>query len=86
MPARKPERNAATTKYPTGETKGTAGFTVGGAPAAARNRGKAALAKSPPPYGGAPKGKLATPKPMGPPAKKAPITGPMQGLRGRQGK
>lgn len=80
----KPERNAATTKYPSGETKGTAGFTKS-APAAARNRGKAALAVGPPPYGG-PKGKggLATPKPAGPRAKKAPITGPMQGLRGRQ--
>jgi len=84
----KPERNAATTRYKTGETKGTAGFSNSGpARAKATNRGKAALAVGPPPYGG-PKGKggLANPVPAGPKAKKAPITGPMQGLRGRQGK
>ena len=81
-----PTRNAATKTYPSGETKGTAGFSNSGpARRAATNRGKAALAVSPPPYGG-PKGKggLATPKPAGPKAKKAPITGPMQGFRGRQ--
>ena len=64
---------------------GTAGFSNSGpATTAARNRGKAALAVGKPPYGGAPKGKLASVKPAGPPAKKAPITGPMQGMRGRQ--
>lgn len=82
--AAKPVRNAATTKYPTGETKGLAGFSGGGpARAKATNRGKAVLAKSPPPYGGGPKGKVPSPVPAGPPAKKAPITGPMQGFRGR---
>jgi hypothetical protein len=77
-------RNAATTTYPSGESKGTAGFTRS-APAAARNRGKSALAKGPPPYGG-PKGKggLATPRAPGAKAAKPPITGPMQGLRGRK--
>lgn len=65
---------------------GTAGYSDSGpARAKATNRGKAALAVGPPPYGGPKgKGKLATPKPAGPKAHKAPITGPMQGLRGRQ--
>jgi hypothetical protein len=57
--------------------------TSGGAAAKARNRGKAALAVGPPPYGG-PKGKGGIPTPRGgSPAKKAPITGPMEGFRGR---
>lgn len=84
--ARAPERNAATTKYRSGETKGTAGFSNSGpARKAATDRGKAALAVGPPPYGG-PKGasgRIPTPK-GGSATKKAPITGPMQGLRGRQ--
>lgn len=79
-------RNAATKTYPSGETKGTAGFSNSGpARSAAKNRGKAALAKSPPPYGG-PKGRggLATVKASGPTKpSKAPITGPMQGFRGK---
>lgn len=83
--ARTPERNAATTKYRSGETKGTAGFSNSGpARKAATNRGKAALAVGPPPYGG-PKGTGTVPTPKGgSPTKKAPITGPMQGMRGRQ--
>jgi len=85
MAARKPERNAATKTYPSGETKGTAGFSNSGpATRAAKHRGKAALAVGPPPYGG-PKGSGGIPTPKGGSStKKAPITGPMQGLRGRQ--
>jgi len=84
--AAKPTRNAATKTYPSGETKGTAGFSNSGpARSKATHRGKAALAVGPPPYGGAKgSGSIPQPKPAGPKAHKAPITGPMQGLRGRQ--
>lgn len=78
-------RNAATTRYPTGETKGTAGFaSTGPARRAATSRGKSQTASGKPPFGG-PKGSggLATPQAAGGRVKKAPITGPMQGFRGK---
>jgi len=87
MPGRyKPTVNAATKTYPSGETKGTAGFSNSGpARSKATNRGKAALAVGKPPYGGRKgQGTVPTPAPAGPKAHKAPITGPMQGLRGKQ--
>jgi len=55
------------------------------AKSAATNRGKAALAKGPPPFGGPKgKGKLATPAVAGPKAGKPPILGKVSGLRGKQ--
>lgn len=69
-------------------TKGTAGFSNSGpATRLAKHRGKAQTATGKPPFGG-PKGSggLAVPKPAGGKTTKAPITGPMQGFRGRKSK